>query len=57
MVMATCTSIGWIPTPKIPDNIQAILNKPVPNRSPEETASLHKHFEQGVKTPAQVRSG
>ena len=40
------------PTPKIPDEIQAILNKPVPTRSAEETAQLHKHFEQGVKTLA-----
>jgi WD40 repeat protein len=38
------------PTPKIPDNIQAILNKPVTSRSADETAQLHKHFEQGVQT-------
>ena len=42
------------PAAKVPDPIQAILNKPVQNRSPEETASLHKHFEQGVKTLAQL---
>ncbi len=41
------------PAPKIPEPIQAILKKPVPSRSPEETATLHKHFEQGVKTLAQ----
>jgi WD40 repeat protein/mono/diheme cytochrome c family protein len=39
-------------TPKIPDPIQAILKKPVPSRSAEETATLHKQFEQGVKTLA-----
>ncbi|HEX3601163.1 MAG TPA: DUF1549 domain-containing protein, partial [Lacipirellulaceae bacterium] len=39
------------PTPKIPDNIQAILNKPVQARTADETALLHKHFEDGVKTP------
>src|SRR4029077_5727154 len=42
------------PAAKVPDPIQAILNKPVQNRSPEETASLHKYFEQGVKTLAQL---
>ncbi len=40
------------PAAKIPDGIQAILSKPVPSRSAEETAQLHKHFEQGVKTLA-----
>ena len=40
------------PAPKIPDDIQAILSKPVPSRSPEETGKLHKHFEQGVQTAA-----
>ncbi|MFO0788610.1 MAG: DUF1549 domain-containing protein [Pirellulales bacterium] len=39
-------------TPKILDGIQAILNKPVQARSAEETAQLHKHFEQGVQTLA-----
>jgi WD40 repeat protein/mono/diheme cytochrome c family protein len=39
------------PAAKIPENIQAILSKPVQNRSGEETAALHKHFEEGVKTP------
>ncbi len=39
------------PAPKIPDNIQAILTKPVPSRSADETAQLKKHFEQGVQTP------
>lgn len=42
------------PTAKVPDPIQAILNKPVQSRSADETASLHKHFEQGVKTLAKV---
>ncbi len=41
------------PAPKIPDTIQAILNKPLQARSAGETAQLHKHFEQGVKTLAQ----
>lgn len=42
------------PAAKIPDPIQAILNKPVPARSPEETATLKKHFEQGVQTLARL---
>src|SRR3954467_11055995 len=42
------------PAAKIPDPIQAILNKPIQARSADETASLHKHFEQGVKTLAQL---
>ncbi|HEX5471424.1 MAG TPA: DUF1549 domain-containing protein, partial [Lacipirellulaceae bacterium] len=40
------------PAPKIPPDIQAILNKPISSRTAEETARLHKHFEQGVKTLA-----
>jgi WD40 repeat protein len=42
------------PAPVIPDPIQAILNKPIPQRSAEETGQLHKHFEAGVKTLAKV---
>jgi WD40 repeat protein len=42
------------PAPKIPDPIQAILNKPVQARSAEETAQLRKHFEQGVQTVARL---
>jgi WD40 repeat protein/mono/diheme cytochrome c family protein len=42
------------PAAKVPDPIQAILNKPVQARSAEETASLHKHFEQRIKTLAQL---
>lgn len=38
------------PTPKIPDNITAILHKPVPSRTSDETAKLRKHYEQGVQT-------
>ena len=44
------------PAPKIPEPIQAILNKPVQERSAEETAALHKHFEQGVSDAGEVRS-
>jgi WD40 repeat protein len=40
------------PAPNIPDAIQAILNKPVQARSADETAQLHKHFEQGVQISA-----
>jgi WD40 repeat protein/mono/diheme cytochrome c family protein len=40
--------------PKIPDPIQAILNKPLQARSAAETAMLHKHFEQGVQTLARL---
>jgi len=40
------------PAPQIPADIQAILSKPVPSRSADETAKLHKHFEQGVQTAA-----
>jgi WD40 repeat protein len=42
------------PTPVIPEPMQAILNKPVPSRSPDETAQLRKHFDAGVKTLAKV---
>ncbi len=42
------------PTAKIPDPIQAILNKPIQARSADETTQLHKHFEQGVKTLARL---
>src|SRR4029078_3050577 len=42
------------PAAKVPDPIQALLNKPVQARSADETTSLHKHFEQGVKTLAQL---
>jgi hypothetical protein len=42
------------PTPAIPENIQAILYKPVPSRSAEDTAALRKHFEQGVQTLAKI---
>jgi WD40 repeat protein len=42
------------PTPAIPENIQAILYKPVPSRTAEDTAALRKHFEQGVQTLAKI---
>ncbi len=42
------------PALAIPDPIQAILSKPVPQRSADETAQLQKHFEAGVKTLAKV---
>ncbi len=44
------------PAPKIPDEITAILHKPVPSRSSEEIAKLHKHFEQGVQTLAKFEA-
>ena len=42
------------PAPVIPEPIQAILNKPVFQRSEEEKTRLQKHFEQGVQTLARV---
>ncbi len=42
------------PTPTIPDAIQALLSKPVPQRSAEEVAQLKKHFEDGVKTLTKI---
>jgi WD40 repeat protein len=45
---------GMEPTPAIPEAIQAILHKPVPQRSTEERAQLQKHFEEGIQTLAKV---
>jgi hypothetical protein len=42
------------PVPAIPETVQAILNKPVQNRSADEIAQLRKHFEQGVQVLAKV---
>jgi WD40 repeat protein len=42
------------PVPAIPDQVQAILNKPVQSRSADEVAQLRKHFEAGVKTLAKA---
>jgi WD40 repeat protein/mono/diheme cytochrome c family protein len=42
------------PAPAIPDPIQAVLNKPVQQRTAEEKTQLQKHFEAGVKTLAKV---
>src|SRR4051812_8636322 len=42
------------PVAKIPDPIQAILNKPIQARSADETGNLHKHYEQGIKTLAKL---
>ena len=42
------------PAPAIPENIQAILNKPVQSRSADEVSQLKKHFEQSIQSLANV---
>jgi WD40 repeat protein len=42
------------PSPTIPAEVQAILNKPDINRSGDERSSLQKHFEKGVQSLAKI---